>query len=80
MNGLPFEKPITELEKKIEELRKFSVSQNIDVSEEIRQLEERAAHIKQEIYSHLTPWQRVQIARHPSRPYFLDYVKMIADE
>ncbi len=80
MNGLPFEKPITELEKKIEELRKFSVSQKIDVSEEIRQLEERANSIKQEIYSNLTAWQRVQIARHPNRPYFLDYIKMIADE
>ncbi len=80
MNGLPFEKPITELEKKIEELRKFSSSQNMDVSEEIRQLEERAALIKQEVYSNLTAWQRVQIARHPSRPYFLDYVKMLMDE
>ena len=80
MNGLPFEKPITELEKKIEELRKFSVSQNIDVREEIRSLEERANQIKKEIYSTLTAWQRVQIARHPNRPYFLDYVKMIMDE
>ena len=80
MNGLQFEKPITELEKKIEELRKFSVPQNIDVTEEIRQLEERATRIKQEIYSNLTPWQRVQIARHPNRPFFLDYIKMIAEE
>ncbi len=80
MNGLSFEKPIIELEKKIEELRKFSQSQKIDVSGEIRQLEERANQIKQQIYSNLTPWQRVQIARHPNRPYFLDYVKALMDE
>ncbi len=80
MNGLPFEKPITELEKKIEELRKFSLSQRMDVSEEIRQLEERASQIKQEIYSKLTPWQKVQIARHPNRPYFLDYVRLMMEE
>jgi len=79
-SGLHFEKPIVELERKIEELRKFSQTQGIDVTDEIVRLEQKASEIKQEIFSNLTAWQRVQIARYPTRPYFLDYVRMMMDE
>lgn len=79
MNGLDFEKPILELERKIEELKSFSLEKQIDVSEEIKKLEKKAEQIKKDIFSNLTAWQRVQIARHPQRPYTLDYVKSIID-
>lgn len=75
--GLDFEKPIIELERKIAELKGFTVNRNIDISGEITRLEEKLAHIKKDIYDNLTPWQRVQIARHPKRPYTLDYIDMI---
>lgn len=76
MNGLDFEKPIVELEKKIEELRSFTSREDIDLSGEIKKLEERLKKVKQEVYKKLTPWQRVQIARHPKRPYTLDYIDL----
>jgi len=74
---LDFEKPLVELERQIEEIKKFAAEKNIDMSEEIRRLQEKADQIKQEIYSNLTTWQRIQIARHPKRPTLLDYVGMI---
>ncbi len=77
MNGLDFEKPIIELEKKIEELRNFTSPKKINLSAEVKRLEEKLSHLKEEIYTHLSPWQRVQIARHPARPYTLDYVQAI---
>ncbi len=77
ITGLDFEKPILELEKKIEELRNFSETKKIDLSTEIRRLEEKLEHIKHDIFDNLTPWQKVQVARHPQRPYTLDYVNMI---
>jgi acetyl-CoA carboxylase carboxyl transferase subunit alpha len=76
--GLEFEKPIIELERKIQELKGFNTSrQEIDISSEVKRLEEKLTNIKKEIYENLTPWQRVQIARHPLRPYTLDYIEMI---
>ena len=75
--GLDFEKPIIELERKIEELRNFTSHKSIDISGEVKRLEEKLDHIKKDIYDNLTPWQRVQIARHPKRPYTLDYIEMI---
>ncbi|MFH1593540.1 MAG: acetyl-CoA carboxylase carboxyltransferase subunit alpha [Candidatus Omnitrophota bacterium] len=75
--GLDFEKPILELEKKIEELRTFTSREDIDLSGEIKKLEERLTKVKQEVYKGLTPWQRVQIARHPKRLYTLDYIDLI---
>ncbi|MCM8781768.1 MAG: acetyl-CoA carboxylase carboxyltransferase subunit alpha [Candidatus Omnitrophica bacterium] len=75
--GLDFEKPILELERKIEELKKFSSSQKVDISSEIKRLEEKLEKVKLDIFSNLTPWQRVQIARHPKRPYTLDYINLI---
>lgn len=75
--GLEFEKPIIELERKIQELKGFTARQDIDISGEVARLEEKLVQIKKEIYSSLTPWQRVQIARHPHRPYTLDYIDMM---
>lgn len=75
--GLDFEKPILELERRIQELKSFSSEKEIDVSEEIKKLEKKAEQIKKEIFNNLTAWQRVQIARHPQRPYTLDYIKNI---
>ncbi|MDD5436917.1 MAG: acetyl-CoA carboxylase carboxyltransferase subunit alpha, partial [Candidatus Omnitrophica bacterium] len=75
--GLDFERPIIELERKIEELKGFTAHKDIDISGEIARLEEKLSHIKKDVYDSLTPWQRVQIARHPKRPYTLDYIEMI---
>jgi len=75
--GLDFERPIMELERKIEELRGFTAHKDIDISGEIARLEDKLEHIKKDVYDNLTPWQRVQIARHPKRPYTLDYIEMM---
>ena len=77
MPGLDFERPIIELERKIGELRGFTAHKDIDISSEISRLEEKLSHIKKDVYDNLTPWQRVQIARHPKRPYTLDYIEMM---
>lgn len=75
--GLEFEKPILELERKIEDLKGFTAHTDINISGEVSRLEEKLVHIKKDIYDNLTPWQRVQIARHPRRPYTLDYIDMM---
>ena len=77
MTVLDFEKPIMELEKKISELKNLSTSGELDLDVEVKKLEARLAHVKKETYVNLTAWQRVQIARHPKRPYTLDYVQSI---
>lgn len=74
---LEFEKPIFELLNKIEELRQFSSGQDLDFVEEIKKLEKKADKLQSEVFSNLTTWQRVQLARHPNRPYTLDYIKHI---
>lgn len=76
-SGLDFEKPILELERKIEELKKFTSSEKIDLRSEIKNLEDKLDRAKREIFESLTPWQRVQISRHPKRPYTLDYIGAI---
>lgn len=76
-NVLDFEKPIIDLENKIEEMRKHETA--LDISSEIKTLEEKVFQLKQSIYSNLTRWQRVQLARHPERPYTLDYIYMLTD-
>ncbi|KAF0152660.1 MAG: Acetyl-CoA carboxylase alpha subunit [Ignavibacteria bacterium] len=76
-NILDFEKPIIELENKIDEMRKHETA--LDISKEIKTLEEKVLQLKQTIYSNLTRWQRVQLARHPERPYTLDYIYMITE-
>lgn len=74
---LDFERPIIELEHKIEELRVIAQDGNLDVQEEIKQLEAKIVQVSKEIYSNLTPWQKVLLARHPNRPYTSDYIKLI---
>ncbi len=72
---LDFEKPIIELEQKIEEMRKLS--DNLDIADEITTLEKKVGQLRENIFSNLTRWQRVQLARHPERPYTLDYIAMM---
>jgi acetyl-CoA carboxylase carboxyl transferase subunit alpha len=77
---LEFEKPIHELEKRIEELDSFSRKSGVDVSEEIAKLREQSAQLKREAFAKLTPWQRVQLARHPERPDAVDYISLICED
>ena len=66
MSGLDFERPIIELERKIDELRSFASEKKVDLSSEIKKLEEKLTGLKKDTYDNLSPWQRVQLARHPS--------------
>ncbi|MDJ0903650.1 MAG: acetyl-CoA carboxylase carboxyltransferase subunit alpha [Xenococcus sp. MO_188.B8] len=77
---LDFEKPLCELESRIDQIRQLAAENQVDVSEEIAQLEARAETLRQEIFSSLTPAQRLQLARHPRRPSTLDYIQAITDE
>jgi len=76
---LEFEKPLRELEKQIEHLHQQALESKLDVSTEISAIERKLAETQRAIYTSLTPWQRVQIARHPKRPYALDYVGLICE-
>ncbi|MCX5699014.1 MAG: acetyl-CoA carboxylase carboxyltransferase subunit alpha [Candidatus Omnitrophica bacterium] len=80
MAGLDFEKPIVELEKKIQELKSFMVEKKIDLSAEIKKLDDKLEHLKKDTYINLSAWQKVQLARHPLRPYTLDYISMIMSD
>ncbi len=80
MSILDFEKPIYELEAKIDELKNFGDDKKISIEPEIKKLQEKLEKMKKQIYSNLSIWQRVQIARHPDRPYTLDYIRMIATD
>lgn len=78
---LDFEKPLIELEQKLDEMRTLNAQQtDIDLSSEIASLEERVNELRSTIYRNLTRWQRVQIARHPLRPYTLDYIEALTEE
>ena len=77
---LSFEKKIIEIENKIAELKRLSIGEEVDFSEEIRKLEKKASVLTQEIFSKLTDWERTQVARHPNRPYFLDYISRITTD
>jgi acetyl-CoA carboxylase carboxyl transferase subunit alpha len=80
-NYLDFEKPISDLEAKIIELKNLaSQDQGVDTSEEITRLETRVREAMTEIYAKLTPWQKTQVARHPERPHFIDYRSQLFDE
>ena len=74
---LDFEKPLEELCTKLADLQHYSQENSIDVTAELQALESRIRATREKIYSHLTPWQRVQLARHPERPYTLDYIDRI---
>lgn len=77
---LDFERDLVELEKKIDDLKEQAKTNGLNLDEGVRKLEAQAAKKRREIYTNLTPWQQVQIARHPHRPYALDYVeRMLAD-
>jgi acetyl-CoA carboxylase carboxyl transferase subunit alpha len=76
VSGLDFEKPIIELEQKIAELRHFSANRKVDLQDEIVKFEEKLKKLKHDIYGNLSAWQKVQIARHPKRPYTKDYIDM----
>ncbi|MEA3187914.1 MAG: acetyl-CoA carboxylase carboxyl transferase subunit alpha [Chthoniobacter sp.] len=73
---LEFEKPIFELERKLEDLKRHSRAQDINLDPEVKRMEAKIDETKRETYEKLTAWQRVQIARHPQRPYALDYVSL----
>jgi len=77
---LDFERPILELEKKISELKGLASEENLQVAEEISRLEKKAEKLTRETYLKLNRWQRVQLARHPNRPYTLDYIKYMIDD
>jgi len=75
--GLDFERPLNELERKIEALKKSSESSGIDLSSQIATLQKELDAQRKKLYSKLTPWEKVQLARHPRRPYMLDFVRLI---
>ncbi|HQY04969.1 MAG TPA: acetyl-CoA carboxylase carboxyltransferase subunit alpha [Lacunisphaera sp.] len=77
---LEFEKPLRELEKQLEALHQQSLENNIDMSAELATIEAKIDATKRDIYENLTPWQRVQVARHPKRPYALDYVAALCTD
>lgn len=77
---LDFEREIVELEGKIEELRHLSDDGEIRIADEVERLQARVDRLIDQTYSRLTPWQRVQVARHPSRPHCVDYIKALIDE
>jgi acetyl-CoA carboxylase carboxyl transferase subunit alpha len=75
---LDFEKPVFELEQKIEEMRKYA--DNLDIADEISTLEKKIDQLRETVYRNLTRWQRVQLARHPDRPYTLDYIQLMVED
>jgi acetyl-CoA carboxylase carboxyl transferase subunit alpha len=77
---LDFEKPLVELEEQIEQIRQLAKDSEVDVSQQLLQLETLAARRREEIFSHLTPAQKIQVARHPQRPSTLDYIQVLTDE
>jgi acetyl-CoA carboxylase carboxyl transferase subunit alpha len=78
---LDFEKPIADLEGKVEELRRLAAQgQTVSIEDEVSKIEEKAAQLLRETYAKLTPWQKTQVARHPERPHFLDYVHALIQD
>ena len=74
---LEFERPILELQAKIQELKELAQEERADFGTEIARLERKVARLQEEVFANLTPWQRAQIARHPGRPYSLDYIRLM---
>ncbi|GAB3042237.1 acetyl-CoA carboxylase carboxyltransferase subunit alpha [Spirosoma pulveris] len=77
---LDFEKPIADLESRLEETKKLAQTSNVDVSEAVNILEQSIDKLRREIFQNLTRWQRVQLSRHPDRPYTLDYISLMCDQ
>ncbi|MCC7167952.1 MAG: acetyl-CoA carboxylase carboxyl transferase subunit alpha, partial [Rhodospirillales bacterium] len=80
MNFLDFEKPIAELEGKIEELRHLANGGDLNIAEEVAKLQGKVDKLMRATYGKLTPWQKTQVARHPDRPHGLDYIDGLIDE
>ena len=80
LNFLDFEQPIAELEAKIDELRMVTEDSDLNINDEINKLQQKSKQLTESIFTKLTPWQKVQLARHPNRPYTQDYIDMIFDE
>ncbi len=80
LNYLDFEKPIAELETRVAELRETANSSDIDIDAEVGKLEAKANKLLRDTYAKLTPWQKAQVARHPDRPHFKDYLAGIVDD
>ncbi len=80
MQFLDFEKPIEDLTQQLEKIKALAEKNNVDMSASIKELENTIANTRKEIYSNLTPWQRVQLSRHPERPYTLFYIEQICDK
>jgi acetyl-CoA carboxylase carboxyl transferase subunit alpha len=78
--NLPFESPIAELETKLQELEDFSKEQDIDVSHEISRMKDKIEKTRDDVYAHLSAWQKVQVARHPDRPYTMDYINAMTTD
>jgi acetyl-CoA carboxylase carboxyl transferase subunit alpha len=77
---LDFEKPLADLEQRLDELKQLGESNRVDVSEAVRTLEDSIARLREELFNNLTRWQRVQLSRHPDRPYTLDYIERMCDQ
>ncbi len=77
---LDFEKPIVELEKKIAEMEEYARETGVDLRDDIQRLQKKVEGLRKDVYQKLTPWQRVQLARHPDRPYTLDYIQRITQD
>ncbi|MFY0599314.1 MAG: acetyl-CoA carboxylase carboxyltransferase subunit alpha [Cyclobacteriaceae bacterium] len=77
---LDFEKPIVELEKKLSDMKQLAQQSDVDVSDAVKKLETKIVKLKKETFENLTRWQRVQLSRHPERPYTLDYIYEISNE
>lgn len=77
---LDFEKPVADLESKIEELKRLADGRDMNITSEIKKLEQKAKDLRVDIFSKLTPWQKTLLARHPERPYTLDYINLLMDD
>ena len=81
LNGkYEFDKPIMELETKLQELEDYQLTTRLDLGEQIKKLREECTELKRRTYENLTPWQRVLVARHPNRPLSLDYIQLVLDD
>lgn len=80
MEYLDFELPIKELEEQLDKCQLIGEESDVDVTETCKQIEKKLEETRKEIFKNLTPWQRVQLSRHPSRPYTMDYIRAICGE
>ena len=80
MEYLDFELPVKELDDQLENFKKISEDSDVDVTETCKSINKKLIDVKKKIYKNLTAWQRVQLSRHPSRPYTLDYIKAICGD